>query len=63
MNESTTQDRDGTERDSKVDTDEVRRTSFLGRLVRKLDDSMKRKADQRAGEGCCGSDDKGGKCC
>jgi len=45
-------------------TKEQKEPGFLGRLFRKLDDSMKRKA--KAGKGsCCGgsSDGKGGKPC
>tara|TARA_R110002074_G_scaffold67374_1_gene158673 strand:- start:37 stop:210 length:174 start_codon:yes stop_codon:yes gene_type:complete len=38
---------------------------FLGRIVQKLDDSMKKKAEEKTEQGTCcgGSDDKGGKCC
>ncbi len=38
---------------------------FFGRIVQKLDNSMKQKAEQKAEQGtCCGGNDgKGGKCC
>lgn len=38
---------------------------FFGRIVQKLDDSMKQKAEEKSGQGtCCGGNDgKGGKCC
>ena len=38
---------------------------FFGRMVQKLDDSMKQKAEEKAEQGsCCGNNDgKGGKCC
>jgi len=38
---------------------------LFGRIFKKLDDSMKAKADEKSQESCCGGDDdgKGGKCC
>ena len=44
---------------------EKKEPGFFGRIVQKLDDSMKQKAEQKAEQGtCCGGNDgKGGKCC
>ena len=39
------------------------RKGFFTRIVNKLDGAMKKKADQKSQQGCCGSDGKGGKCC
>lgn len=38
---------------------------LFGRIFKKLDDSMKQKADEKSRQSCCGGDDdgKGGKCC
>jgi hypothetical protein len=38
---------------------------LFGRIFKKLDDSMKAKADEKSQKSCCGGDDdgKGGKCC
>jgi hypothetical protein len=38
---------------------------LFGRIFKKLDASMKQKADANSQQGCCGGDDdgKGGKCC
>ena len=38
---------------------------FFGRMVQKMDDSMKQKAEEKAEQGTCcgGSEGKGGKCC
>jgi hypothetical protein len=37
---------------------------FFGRIFRKLDESMKQKADEKSQKSsCCGGDGKGGKCC
>lgn len=32
-------------------------------MIRKLDDSMKQKAEEKSKTNCCGGDGKGGKCC
>ena len=47
-------------------TKPAEKTGFFGRFFKKLDDSLKQKAETKAAEGggCCGgSDGKGGKCC
>jgi len=38
---------------------------FFGRILKKMDASMKAKADEAAKNECCSGDknDKGGKCC
>lgn len=36
---------------------------LFARLVRRVDEAMKRKADEQARQGCCSGKDKGGKCC
>jgi len=37
---------------------------FFGRMIQKLDASMKQKADEKSQQSsCCGSDDKADKCC
>jgi len=38
---------------------------FFGRILQKLDNTLKQKAEEKSGEdSCCGgSDNKGGKCC
>ncbi len=38
---------------------------FFKRIVTKMDDAMKAKADQKSQSNCCSGDDKGsgGKCC
>lgn len=37
---------------------------FFARIVNKIDGAMKVKADEKSKNGgCCGGDDKGGKCC
>jgi hypothetical protein len=44
----------------------VRKPNIFSRIVRKIDDSMKKKADAAARQSnCCGDDDKKGpgKCC
>ena len=41
-----------------------REKGFFGRLIERLDASMKEKADRKSQQACCGGkDDKGGKCC
>ena len=49
-----------------VDTPKTpKKPGFMGRMIQKLDQAMKKKAEEKArGEGCCGDDDnQGGKCC
>lgn len=42
-----------------------KKSGFFGRMVQKLDSSMKQKAKEKSQQGgCCGGgDSKGGKCC
>lgn len=42
-----------------------KQTGFLGRVLEKLDDLLKQKAEKKSQQSSCcgGSDDKGGKCC
>lgn len=43
-----------------------KKSGFFGRIIQRMDDSMKQKADEQAKAGdCCGPDSKGkgGKCC
>ncbi|MCG8528953.1 MAG: hypothetical protein MI748_21425 [Opitutales bacterium] len=41
-----------------------KKVGFFKRIVSKLDDSMKLKAEEKAQNSCCGGKDgKGGKCC
>lgn len=44
---------------------EEKQPGLFGRIFKKLDDSMKQKADEKSQQSCCGgdSDGKGGKCC
>lgn len=40
------------------------KAGFFARIFSSIDEKMKAKADEKAGEDCCGGDDsKGGKCC
>jgi hypothetical protein len=47
------------------------KTGFFGKLVSRLDDSMRRAAEKKSAQGCCGPRDpndkngpaQGGKCC
>lgn len=36
---------------------------FFQRMLQKLDQSLKQKADEKSQESCCGTDSKGDKCC
>ena len=42
-----------------------KKLGFFGRMVQKLDESMKQKAEQKSKQSSCcgGSNSKGGKCC
>lgn len=59
MKESTTKPTD--QPSSKTE----KKPGFFGRMVQKLDDSMKQKAEEKAQPGSCcgGGDGKGDKCC
>lgn len=57
--------------ETKTETPETNETTekqpgLFGRIFRKLDDSMKAKADEKSQQSCCGEGDddgRGGKCC
>lgn len=43
---------------------EEKKTGFIGRMINKIDEKMKAKADEKAEQSCCGGDDnKGSGCC
>lgn len=42
----------------------AKKPGFFGRILQKIDASMKQKAEQKSKSDCCGGDNsKGGKCC
>ncbi len=51
----------------KVTANAPKKEGFFTKIFKKLDQSMKEKADEKAAEGCCCNNDdensKGGKCC
>ena len=60
MNETTTQ------KEERREPAPAKEPGFFGRIVRKLDNSLKQKAEEKSQQGsCCGGGgaDKGGKCC
>ncbi|MGC9450451.1 MAG: hypothetical protein ACP5I4_03305 [Oceanipulchritudo sp.] len=54
-----------TETSQKHENESREKPGFFKRLFKKLDASMKEKAEKQAEEGCCcdSGKDKGGKCC
>lgn len=50
---------------TKPSQSEEKQPGLFGRIFKKLDDSMKQKADAKSQQSCCGGDSngKGGKCC
>jgi len=57
MSETTTQKNDPAASETE------KKPGFFSRMLQKLDNSMKQKAEKSQQSSCCSGDDKGGKCC
>jgi len=46
-------------------TQPEKKQGLFNRIIRKVDGALKQKADEKSQKsgGCCGGNDKGGKCC